>query len=442
MQLNSCRWLSICVSPHLDAIVKALSRKCYDFFFLFQTEDQGAMRRDVGWHSNIPYCARQYEKEDWHSCVSCELYIDNLRNLDILETRAKVGKISVYMGERWFKPPLGFLRVFVPSYYKMAKRFIRIFHMGNLLLFPAGIHAVRDMLRLIQFFKGDLRTIFSSPKIAFESRPGGRIYLLRDAYRLGLLTDKDYRMGNKVGFVQILREKWNAKTYSSAMKNIFLGGYIVESTLSPSSLSRLTTIQQGTKERPFRILWAGRMLDWKRVNVLITAVRRLMKQGFHISLLIVGKGSERKRLLTCANGYADILADEEHQVINDETHSSWDNLFKDQTILFSPYLKNTVIQRLMRETIDLYVMPSDGGEGWGAVVSEAILANCPVLSTFEAGSSATLLPKNLLYPAKSVKVLARMLEDTSFYVPDKVAITWTGENYAKILLQSYKTREL
>lgn len=441
MSLNSCRWFSICVSPHLERIVRALAKSIQDFLFVFVSEDQGSMRRNVGWNLEAEYKIKKYDG-DKSELISADLYIDNLRQLDVLEQRSQTGKISVYMGERWFKPPLGFLRVFVPSYYKMAKRFIRIFHMGNLLLFPAGIHAVRDMLRLIQFFKGDLRTIFSSPKIAFESRPGGRIYLLRDAYRLGLLTDKDYRMGNKVGFVQIPREKWNAKTYSSAMKNIFLGGYIVESTLSPSSLSRLTTIQQGTKERPFRILWAGRMLDWKRVDVLITAVCRLMKQGCHISLLIVGKGSERKRLLTCANGYADILADEEHQVINDETYSSWDDLFRDRTILFSPYLKNTVIQRLMRETIDLYVMPSDGGEGWGAVVSEAILANCPVVSTLEAGSSATLLPKNLLYPAKSVKVLARMLEDTSFYVPDKVAITWTGENYAKILLQSYKTREL
>lgn len=438
MQLNSCRWFSVCISPHLDAIVKALSKRCQDFVFLFQTEDQGAMRRNVGWNAEIPYNAKQYQDDDKQACLDADFYIDNLRRLDILEARSKRGKISVYMGERWFKPPIGFIRTLVPSYFKMAKRFVAIFNSGKLFLFPSGIHAVRDMLRLFQFLKGDLRALFQVPKVAFESRPGGRIYLLKDAYRLGLLSLDETNLGKKTGFVQIPREKWNEESHAVAIKNIFMGGYIVESVRPPSAIPRLSSIQKGTKERPFRILWAGRMLDWKRVNVLITAVRQLMNQGFHISLLIVGEGPERERLLKCAKGYKHILEDEVYPVINDESCPSWDGLFEDQTILFSPYLKNTVIQRLMRETIDLYIMPSDGGEGWGAVVSEAILANCPVLSTFEAGSSATLLPSALLYSATSVKELAEKLKETTFYVPNNVAATWTGENYAQALTDSMK----
>lgn len=434
MQLNACRWLSVCISPHLDAIVIALSKRCRDFRF-FYTEEPGEMRKNIGWNADILYEARQYKSDDKQSCLEADFYIDNLRRLDLLEARVKTGKISAYMGERWFKPPIGFIRTLVPSYFKMAKRFAAIFNSGNLLLFPSGIHAVRDMLRLFQFLKGDLRALFRAPKVAFESRPGGRIYLLKDAYRLGLLSLDEYNFGKKTGFVSIPHEKWNEEAYAVAIKNIFLGGYIVESALPPSTITRLASVRQGTKERPFRILWAGRMLDWKRVNVLITAVRQLMDQGFHISLLIVGEGPEREKLLKCAKEYKHILEDEVYPVVNDESYPSWDGLFKNQTILFSPYLKNTVIQRLMREAIDLYIMPSDGGEGWGAVVSEAVLANCPVLSTFEAGSSATLLPSALLYPAKSVKVLSEKLKETSFYVPNNVATTWTGENYAKALIE-------
>lgn len=437
MQLNSCRWLSICISPHLDAIAKALSHYFEDFQFLY-TEEPGEMRKKVGWNADIPYEAKQYQKDDVQLCVEADLYIDHLRRLDLLEARAKSGKLSVYMGERWFKPPIGFIRVFVPSYRKMAKRFAAIFNSGNLLLFPSGVHAVRDMLRLFQFLKGDLRALFRAPEVAFESRPGGRIYLLKDAYRVGLLSLDEYNLGKKIGFVQIPHAKWNGEAYSAAIENIFLGGYIVESKLPPSTMLRLSTIRQGTKVRPFRILWAGRMLDWKRVNVLITAVRQLVDQGFHISLLIVGEGPEREKLLTCAKEYKHVLVDNSYHAINDETCGNWESLFEDRKIYFSPYLKNTIIQRLMRETIDLYIMPSDGGEGWGAVVSEAVLANCPALSTFEAGSSATLLPKDLLYPAKSVKGLSEKLKETSFYVPGRVAATWTGENYAKALIDLIK----
>lgn len=440
MQLNSCRWLSICISPHLDAIVKALSQKVQDFLFLYQTEDQGAMRRNVGWNAEIPYNAKQYQEDDKPSCLDTELYIDNLRRLDILEARAKIGKRSVYMGERWFKPPLGFVRVLVPSYRKMAKRFAAIFESGNLVLFPSGIHAVRDMLRLFLFLRGDLRALICAPRVAFESRPGGRIYELDEAFRLGLIADEDYALGNKIGFVQIPREKWNEENHNAAKENIFLGGYLVESGLSPSTMMRLSAAQQGTKERPFRAMWAGRMLDWKRVDVLITAIRQLMEQGLHISLLIVGEGPEREKLLKCAKEYKLVLEDDAYQAINDEAYGNWESLFEDRRICFSPYLKNTVIQRLMRETIDLYVMPSDGGEGWGAVVSEALLAKCPVLSTFEAGSSATLLPKDLLYPARSVKVLSEKLRGASFCVPDNVAATWTGENYANSLVNLVEAR--
>ena len=50
------------------------------------------------------------------------------------------------------------------------------------------------------------------------------------------------------------------------------------------------------------------------------------------------------------------------------------------------------VRELMREH-DLFVFPSNGLEGWGAVVSEALEEGMNVIGTFESGAPATLLPK-------------------------------------------------
>ena len=59
---------------------------------------------------------------------------------------------------------------------------------------------------------------------------------------------------------------------------------------------------------------------------------------------------------------------------------------------------------------DVYVLPSNGYEGWGAVVSEALEEGMRVLGTFEAGASATMLPRERLFRAGDWRRLARLLE--------------------------------
>jgi len=84
---------------------------------------------------------------------------------------------------------------------------------------------------------------------------------------------------------------------------------------------------------------------------------------------------------------------------------------------------------------DLYVMPSNAEEGWGAAVSEALLEGCPVISTYEAGSSATLLPEEWLYHADDVEALTdKLLSFKGTSVPD-ISYAWSGEMAAKTLLE-------
>ena len=58
---------------------------------------------------------------------------------------------------------------------------------------------------------------------------------------------------------------------------------------------------------------------------------------------------------------------------------------------------------------DVLVMSSTAEEGWGAVVNEALEEGMCVIGTYEAGSSATILPPEMLYHAGDIKTLAFLI---------------------------------
>ena len=67
------------------------------------------------------------------------------------------------------------------------------------------------------------------------------------------------------------------------------------------------------------------------------------------------------------------------------------------------------VRKAMREH-DTFVLASNGYEGWGAVVSEALEEGMNVIGTWECGACPTLLPKERLYHCGDVRELARLLE--------------------------------
>lgn len=251
----------------------------------------------------------------------------------------------------------------VPSYWKMAKKFAKLMDDPNFYVLPIGVHAARDLIKVYNVMHGKLSYLWRTPKNEIERKLGGAVE----------------------GFPR--------------MK---LWAYFV----SPSTGTRVINdeckvISEGT----LKVLWAGRMIGWKRVDVLVKAVRRVVESGKRkIELTLIGEGSERARLEKLAKG-ADYIT-------------------------FSLYVKNDELRKLMREA-DLYVMPSNGEEGWGAAVSEALTEGCSVISTYEAGSSATLVEEEFLYHANSVKELAEKL--AAFERRSSIAFRaqdWSGETAA------------
>ena len=93
------------------------------------------------------------------------LLVGGLRPIDLMERRSAAGKITLYMSERWFKPVeigvggrcrwragiqiLGWVRMLVPRYRRMARRFVRLLRDDPKCWYlPIGPWAKRDMLWL------------------------------------------------------------------------------------------------------------------------------------------------------------------------------------------------------------------------------------------------------------------------------------------------------
>lgn len=156
-----------------------------------------------------------------------------------------------------------------------------------------------------------------------------------------------------------------------------------------------------------RLLWCGRLLGLKRVGDIVRAVgEHVGLKRERVSLTIVGDGPEKERLMKMAKGLP---------------------------ITFLPSHPIDDIREMMHEH-DCYVLSSNAFEGWGAVVSEALEEGMNVLGTYEAGSSATLLPVERLYHTGNVKELVRLIEkECRGELPACSIGQWTAYNAAERL---------
>lgn len=414
------------VSPHQLPLASALAERLgHDNFRYVATEGQHSERTDLGWHfEDLPtwilYPKRSAldasKTERW--CSEADVLLCGMRNVDLFRHRARAGLTSLYTSERWFKPPVGFLRMFHPRYLQMAWRLWDLQRQGALTYLPMGVHAAGDMARMSGLFHGDLRCLFRQPRLKWSaSRP------------LASLTTSGSPS-----------PKQSLPTGADRMR---LWGYFVD----PSDQADLTATQvrlskcptRMNDDGPIRVLWVGRMLSWKRADTLINAVVQLLSEGTPIQLRLVGQGPEEENLKQLVGPY--LLETPDSQAcrnttsphcppfsgvmvnpaigmnlslgfINGEQPTNALVRFRSMPgIFFSTAVPIKQVRTLMRES-DVVVLTSDGGEGWGAVVNEAMAEGCCVIGTYEAGSSATLIEHGVngfLYRAGDVNELKACL---------------------------------
>ena len=158
------------LSPHKLPLAKAISSYLQGDQFRFIYLNPPAPHHIVwGWDKlgNEEWCQLGSITDD--SLQECDVLLTSIRNWDLVEERMQRSLVSVYNFERWFKPPLGMMRLLSPRYFLMARRFVRLLRRGDQLLqcLPIGIYAARDMARLVGLFSGDVRCLFRAPELEF-----------------------------------------------------------------------------------------------------------------------------------------------------------------------------------------------------------------------------------------------------------------------------------
>ena len=155
------------VSPHqLPLAHELLQRVGATNYRYVATNSLSAGRVACGWsevkESWISYGAYGEDAKLDVVLENCEVLLTGIRELGLFEKRARKGLGTLYMSERWFKPVMnvrmfgmfecsipGWVRMFVPSYRRMAKRFVCWMNSDpNARCLTIGPWAKKDMLRI------------------------------------------------------------------------------------------------------------------------------------------------------------------------------------------------------------------------------------------------------------------------------------------------------
>ncbi len=322
---------TISVSPHILAVWQFVEKFLSDAIYYYHAAKHDSEREKFGWSNDAEVRVEMVTPENQCELENVSVLIETMRDFELISRRVRNGRFTVYFSERWFKPPWGILRLLHPRYFRMAYKFAKLFKSSYLYYLAGGVHAARDMARVIGIFNFDIRCLFRAPQFSAPRVPCARM--------------KDF-------------------------EKILLWGYFAESSGKKSVRNW---------HNPRKILWLGRMLHWKRTITIIEAVRRI--EGF--TLTIVGEGPEEEELKRATIGMSNVT--------------------------FHKFVTANEAREMMRDH-DIYILASDGSEGWGTTLNEALEEGMCVLGTYEAGASATILPDSCLFHAGDVNGLVQLLK--------------------------------
>ena len=133
-----------------------------------------------------------------------------------------------------------------------------------------------------------------------------------------------------------------------------------------------------------KLLWCGRLIDWKHPELAVQTAVRLRDAGYDFSLDIIGSGDMEtalKELIT------------EHRL-------------EDKVRLLGSMPPEKTREHM--EKAQIFLLTSDRQEGWGAVLNEAMNSGCAVIASSAAGSVPFLLKDGMngcVFPSGSAAEL-------------------------------------
>lgn len=145
--------------------------------------------------------------------------------------------------------------------------------------------------------------------------------------------------------------------------HMFTWGYFPE--FVPEDMETLFQKKEAEgKTGEVEILWAGRMIPYKHPELAMKAVGELVETNPNFHFTMIGEGEELENVKKIATQYG----------ITDK-------------VSFPGFMKPTDVREYMRKA-DIFLFTSDFGEGWGAVLNEAMNSGCACI----AGSGIGAVP--------------------------------------------------
>lgn len=146
-------------------------------------------------------------------------------------------------------------------------------------------------------------------------------------------------------------------------------------------------IETKDEERdPYSLIWFGRLLKWKRVDLAIEALKYLVSKDNRYHLTIIGEGEDKERLLGLVK---------EYKLENNARFEGF-------------YTHEQILEALAKSSIHMFT--SNRGEGWGVALNEGLASGCLCIANEEAGSSRFLIDGNNGFLFKNNKDLINVLD--------------------------------
>jgi glycosyltransferase involved in cell wall biosynthesis len=376
-------------------------------------------RASLGWQQTdvpewviITNSSRKAKKEAAFWEDNAEVIISGIRNYNLFEKRSAKCKLSFYMSERWFKQSWGFAKLLIPHYFYMSSRFVNLLKSPYFYYLPIGNYAANDMLKLIGFMLNKFNLFMHFPELSPVLNVPCSKFIISSKGNNG---HPDY-------------SKFLANVESTFLPHMRLWGYFVDKSL-----------QTGDENKKIgnciNILWVGRLLPWKDIDILIKSVKKLILEGADIKLTIIGRGPQVKRLKNLSKIPA------ENRLRLKQFRGALDN-----RINFLPPVPIREVREFMKNS-DIYVLPSNSYEGWGAVVNEAMEEGCAVIASSQSGAGATMIThgeNGLLFESGDVEDLImciskcynnrQFLEKLKSEAKNTMANVWGVENGAMSIM--------
>lgn len=177
-----------------------------------------------------------------------------------------------------------------------------------------------------------------------------------------------------------------------------------------------------THEIP-ELLWTGRFVGFKHPEYIPELAKRLKQEKIAAHITYIGEGQMEDRILP-------LLEAEELQSM----------------VTHLPFQSPEVVRTYM-EKANIYLFPSDYGEGWGAVLNEAMNSACAVVANQAAGATPYLCEDEenaLIYKngdfEEFYNCVVRLIKDTALQQKlgrnayHTMTGLWNAENAARRLL--------